>query len=310
MLKKLPFLLAMLILVFSFQISAQVEDSTDSDEDEVWYDRWEKEYWFDWELNGNPFIELNYGLSSMDRKDMYFGFAKSGIGEIKLGYSRTYDFYSEKVIEFNDKYFFIGKLAFDQQSQKAGLNQMRYDMWRFGFGKRSGYGYNFGKLGINLYNDEAFVWSRLDMKDFPAEVITIGAPVEAYTKGKDDTEFLNRINGTFRFSTKNEAGINISIASTIGLNAGYETTVVFPRHMFWKHLGSAIIEGAGLNLLDKFIEEVADASPYAAPIVNAVLKGAYNYAFYSLKKEKMNWPFDTESPLTYETFKFGITFTF
>jgi hypothetical protein len=40
------------------------------------------------------------------------------------------------------------------------------------------------------------------------------------------------------------------------------------------------------------------------------LKGAYQYAFYTLTKDKMNWPFNTESPLTYENFKFGVTLTF
>jgi hypothetical protein len=53
-----------------------------------------------------------------------------------------------------------------------------------------------------------------------------------------------------------------------------------------------------------------DSSPVAGPIMNFLLKGGYSYAFYKLKSEKMNWPFNTETPLTYETIKFGLTFSF
>ncbi|MFA7228081.1 MAG: hypothetical protein WC061_03515, partial [Melioribacteraceae bacterium] len=73
---------------------------------------------------------------------------------------------------------------------------------------------------------------------------------------------------------------------------------------------SLIIEEGAKGILNHFIDKVADSSPYAAPIVNFFLKNGLSYAFFSLKKANMNWPFSTESPLTYETFKFGITFTF
>jgi hypothetical protein len=63
-------------------------------------------------------------------------------------------------------------------------------------------------------------------------------------------------------------------------------------------------------LLDKFIDEIFESSPSAAPVVNFMLKSALTYGMYELRKDKMNWPFNSDSPLTYDQFKFGLTFIF
>ena len=63
-------------------------------------------------------------------------------------------------------------------------------------------------------------------------------------------------------------------------------------------------------MLDNFIDEVSDSSPYATPVVDFLLNNGLSYAFFTLKKDRMNWPFETEAPLTYETIKLGITITF
>lgn len=310
--KKLLLVLFMM-LVFTPFYYAQVEDSTECvEEDEDWWNDWDERDWFKWEFHGRPFIELNYGMGQLTRKDIYYNFAKSGAAEIKLGYATNHSLYDdERISEFSERYFFISNIASNLSTSDVKLNEMSFDMWRFGFTKRKGYGYNLGVFSIVPYHAEGFIWSRLNMKDFPADVFyRTNSPVQAIPQSNLDTEFLNRINGEFKFGTTVESGINFNLASTIGVNAGYESVVVFPRHMFWKHFGSMIIESIGLNMLDHFIEEVADASPLAAPIVNAILKGAYSYAFFTLKKDKMNWPFETETPLTGETFKLGITFTF
>jgi hypothetical protein len=128
--------------------------------------------------------------------------------------------------------------------------------------------------------------------------------------GFNDREILNRYDKEFRFGTLVEGGVRFEAGQAVSLNVGYEAAVIFPRHLFWKHLGSFVIEESGKGALEYFIERVMDSSPAAAPIINVILKSAYSYAFYALKKDNMNWPFNTETPLTYETFKFGVTFVF
>ena len=125
-----------------------------------------------------------------------------------------------------------------------------------------------------------------------------------------DKKILDRYDGAFRFGTASEGGVRIEIANTVSLDAGFEASVIFPRHLFWKQLISFAIESGGQGAVDFFVDEVMDNSPAAGPIVNFVLKNALSYGFYLLKKDSMNWPFETEKPLTYETFKMGVSFTF
>ncbi|MGE5847186.1 MAG: hypothetical protein ACM34O_10705, partial [Ignavibacteria bacterium] len=102
----------------------------------------------------------------------------------------------------------------------------------------------------------------------------------------------------------------IKVLPVLTLEAGYERSIIFPRHLFWKWLGSAGIELIGQWALDEFIDNIMDSSPYAAPVVNFVLKNALAYGIYELRQEKMNWPFNSAAPLAYDQFKFGVTFVF
>ena len=120
----------------------------------------------------------------------------------------------------------------------------------------------------------------------------------------------DRYNESFRFGTSNEAGIRIKPIENLILDAAYERSVVFERHLFWKWAGSAIIETAAQGLIDGFINEVFESSPAAGPIVNFLLKNGLAYGLYELRQEKMNWPFNSEAPLSYDQFKFGVTVVF
>jgi hypothetical protein len=115
---------------------------------------------------------------------------------------------------------------------------------------------------------------------------------------------------TFRFGETSTAGLKIQFGSMVALNSGYEFSVVYSRHLFWYWLGSFAIEKGGMGLLDRFVDEILDGTPAAGPVLNWVLKNAYSYGFFLLRKENMNWPFSTAPPLTYETFKLGLSFTF
>jgi hypothetical protein len=114
---------------------------------------------------------------------------------------------------------------------------------------------------------------------------------------------------SFRFGTAFEAGVRFQVIRQISLEADYERAVVFQRHLFWKWLGSAAIEGAAQFMLDRFVEEIMDSSPYFAPVMSFLLKNGLYYGIYELRKEKMNWPFNSEAPVTIDQFKVGVTFT-
>jgi hypothetical protein len=311
MIRKSFFSTFLFLLLTNFNLLAQEgKDSTDEKWDnDKWYD-WDNYEWFGWEFYGKPFIELNYGFGTPKLNKLVSKFTDVGAAEIKLGYATQDSYYSENIIEFHDKYSFVSKFSSDLRSASTTIGEMKSELWRFGFANRSGYGYRFDDISILPYRSSGFVWSKLDMIDYPAKIYLLTYPPMSIDQATEDTRALNRFHDAFRFGTLVEGGVRIEFASFASLDVGYEAAVIFPRHLFWKYLGSLIIEESATGILNHFIDEVADSSPYAAPVVNFLLKNGLSYAFYSLKKGNMNWPFATEVPLTYETFKVGLTFTF
>ncbi len=172
-------------------------------------------------------------------------------------------------------------------------------MWRFGILiNDNGYGYRLGKKNyIFLTHSNSFNWSKFDVENLS----TFSPP---------DSHLLNVFASQFRFGTSFQSGISIVLHNSISLDGRYERSVVFPGHKFWYWAGSSLIEYISLGLLDQFIETILDSSPYSTPIVNGILKGALSFGIYELRKDKMNWPFNTSAPLFNETFKFGIKFLF
>jgi len=307
MTKKILLGLLFIIVAAGSSLKAQEEDTVSTNDKERWSWDWEDEWEDEWDYweKGKPSIEFNYGLGEPKHDRLTSKLAKVGLAEAKLGYI-SFDRAADYIIEFDERYSFVSKLGVNLQSDKANSDELESELFRFGFGKRSGYGYDFNNLRILPYSQNAVVWSKLDMKDYPVSILPIPLPMDAVS----DAEILDRFNKEIRFGTLSEGGIRLEAGKFISFNAGYEASVIFPRHLVWKHFVSFAIEAAGFGALDHFVEEVLDSSPAAAPLVNFVLKNGLSYAFYTLKKEKMNWPGNTETPLTYETIKFGVTFTF
>ncbi len=287
-----------LFLLISFILPASIIPQTQEKQVDKLYD-WEKEYnVVEWYSSSRPMIELNYGIGELKHKKFSGSFAKSGQGDLKIGYSRQDLLKDSSLIDLSDKYLQISYFSHSLQGQTAAANDLRSVMTRFGIGWRSGYGYKTGIFTITPFHSNGFMWTMLDMKDFPPD------------SQPEDVEIINRYNKEIRFGDVTEGGLNIAVGKLVAVHGSYEAGVIFPRHVFWLWAGSSIIESIGRGLIDAFVDEVFDASPYAAPIVDFVLKNAWNYTFYALKRDKMNFPFNSETPLTYETFKLGVTFTF
>ncbi|OGU57343.1 MAG: hypothetical protein A2V66_03110 [Ignavibacteria bacterium RBG_13_36_8] len=293
MYKKLCFILMIISIGSLTNISAQNNNELNSRRKVLKWD-------FNWQWNSDsrPMIEVNYGLGEPKHSNFESSFSKVGLAELKIGYSSLDDYYRSPLLELEEKYFYASNISTELKSEDNDLSKLDSDLWRFGVGIRSGYGYNAGSVAIIPYIQYSLDWSKLNMKEFPD------------TTMQSDVETLNKYNNSFRFGTSSEGGIKIEFASFLALNASYETSVIFPRHLFWRHLGSVIVELMGYTTIDYFVDEIIDSSPAAGPILNFLLKAGYSYAFYHLKKDKMNWPFASESPLTFEIAKVGVTFAF
>ncbi|GJQ62143.1 MAG: hypothetical protein SCALA702_11960 [Melioribacteraceae bacterium] len=269
-----------------------------------WDRDWDDYDMFEWSSDSNPFIEVNYGIVNPKHNIFSTDFQKLGAGEVKLGFSSRDVYFENYITEFDEKFFFVSNLSKDFANEDL-VTDIEMKAWRFGMGTREGYGYRFGRtFAILPYHQGAISWTRLNYVQ--PNIINTLAPVLT----QEDNDILDRYEDSFRFGTIAEGGIMLEFGSMVSVNAAYEASVIFPRFMTWKYLGSLVIEGAGVAFIDYFVDEVIDSSPAAGPIVNFVLRNAFSLAMHSLKRDEMNWPFSTETPMTFETVKVGMSFRF
>jgi hypothetical protein len=249
------------------------------------------------EIYHSPTISLCYGLSRNNLKGLNRSFADPGLAEIKLGFSsKEPEFERENIFKYDYVYFSVTNMSTDLKGE-SNSGEIETDLWRLGLGWEDGYGYGLGKSSITLYNASGFGWSELKIKDKGIRPLS-------------DIALLDLWDGSFRFGTRTEGGVKIQFMPLLSFDAGYERAVVFSRFVFWESLMSMALEDGAQFLLDQFIDEIGESSPYAMPVVSFFLKNGLSYAVYELRKDKMNWPFDSAPPLCNDSFKFGLTFEF
>jgi hypothetical protein len=298
-------LLIVILLFTAAPLILPQEDSTKTKEDWDWHWDWDK--WEDWTVDfgfkkTRPAISLQYGLANLGREDLQSQFVDPNLVEVKLGYIKDrVAWETDNIIRHSYKYLYLSNESNKLAGKEAVGTEIESDMWRFGFGRLNGYGYKFGEnAAIIPYYSYTLNWSNINFK-YPDIMTFILDP---------DHDVLNLYDESFRFGTSSEGGVRIKIIDNLILDAGYERSIVFQRHLFWKWAGSAVIEAAAQGLLDGFISEVFESTPAAGPIVNFLLKNALAYGIYELRQDKMNWPFNSEAPIAYDQFKFGVTVVF
>jgi hypothetical protein len=246
-----------------------------------------------------PIIELSYGVSEIALENLSSKISNTGTMEVKLGYStQTNSHYGKSVLKYRNGFSFLSFSSSELDPEVGSNSDLSSETWRFGFGMKEGYGVEMGSSAIMPYTSGGFVWSRFDLRNNSGNL------------SSNDANLLANFNETFRFGTLSESGINVQIIPLITLQGKYETATVFPRHLVAKQMGSMLIETVGSALLGEFIDNVMHNSPVLGTIVNFTLRSAYSIGMYELRKSEMNWPFGGEAPLSFETYKVGMTFTF
>jgi hypothetical protein len=298
-----------LLILFSIMLccfSSFAQQDTTKTEDE-WDWHWdEMDDWEDWVgdygfRKSRPAMSLQYGLANMSRSDIQSQFVDPNLLELKLGYIKNRDAWgTDYIIRHNYRFIYLSNESNKLAGKEAAGTEIESDMWRFGVGWSSGYGYKLGEnSAIIPYYSYALNWSNINF-DYP----------DALPDTSRDVQTLNLYDESFRFGTSTEGGVRVKIIENLMLDAGYERSIVFQRHLYWKWAGSALIEVAAQGLLDGFINEVFKSSPAAGPVVNFLLKNALAYGIYELRQDEMNWPFGGEPPIAYDQFKFGVTVVF
>lgn len=253
-------------------------------------------------LNKHPYLSLYTGFNTSEYSKI------SSTNELKtqnyalfyLGFSKIRPenkVQDDAIFKITRSGLFIGNFSTKWFSSQNG--NLDISMWRFGVDfSDDGWGY---KLATNTYLFFVFgnslIWSKIDVD----ELSVLQQP---------DSLLLGIFSEQLRFGNAFHSGVSLVLFKGFSLDFRFERALIYPGHKFWYWFGSYLIEGVSHYLLDRFIEEVLESSPKAAPIVNVLLKSALSYGIYELRKTKMNWPFNTESPLLNNNFKFGLTFMF
>jgi hypothetical protein len=278
-----------LALVFAYGRLAQAQDQ--------YYD-WEE--YVPFSFHSQPTVGLYYGLTNSSLESVRQPLADPGFLQVKLGYSRTntYD-YSTNILKHSFKHISVSHLS-QRLDGAADPGNIRSDTWRVAGTFESGYGYGLSRnpsgASILLIHGSGWNWSSVSFKD--SAVIP------------EDQQILESYEDGIRFGTNVEVGLRVRVIPLLAVDAGFERSIIFRRHLFWKWAGSALLEGGLQWILDRFIGKIARSTPEAAPVINILLKGALSYGFYEARKSNMNWPFSTEAPILDDTFKFGVTFMF
>lgn len=257
--------------------------------------------WFAWVRQGNfkPFLGATYGYAMPKHSDLGAELANVGSAELVLGFSEIEPYDKKYVVSIDERYAFGSYAASDLDPfDEVGSSELDTRLYGFGIGNRLGYGYRIGAIELLPYNQNAMAVTQVEWKDRPTDL------------SAEDAALLDRFEGDYRFSTLAEPGAKVRLFKGLSVFASYEMRVVFPRYVFGKWVGSAIVQYAGQSALTYFADEIVNTSPIIGPLLYFVLKNGLSYAFYAAMKTDAYWPFSSETPLRMEAAKLGVSLTF
>jgi hypothetical protein len=259
-------------------------------EDKVW------EVMNVWMGHRKPMIDVSYGFGPVKQKLFQGTLSDVSLIDLKLGYFRSKPD-SETPPGLDDKFVTFTYSASDLFGRSIVPADVGSTMIRFGMGTRGGYALDFGSSYLYPYHQTSLLWTKVTTNRPPG-------------LSAADTDILDRYEGTFRFGASTEGGIAVGIGDVMSLRFGYEAAAIYPRHVFWPWIGSYGIATIGIGALSHFARQIVEASPTLGPFIYALLRAGLAYGYYLTVRDNQYWPFDSETPLTTEALKFGVTFTF
>jgi hypothetical protein len=251
-------------------------------------------------IHRSPTLGVRGGLTSHLISGLNTPLANTGFAQINIGGSRVRPTEeSRAILQYRQESFSVTYMS-NRLSNTSEQGELKIDLWRLGGIRERGFGYSWGgsDSGLSLIPSygEGLQWSRVTVRSGILD--------------SSDRKELSNYGEAFRFGTCTQAALKLQVVPLLAVDVGFERSLAFRRHLFWKWVGSAAIEHIAQWMLDRFVGRVLESSPSAAPVVNFVLKNALSMGLYQLRKDKMNYPFASEAPLLSDTFKIGLTFVF
>jgi len=244
----------------------------------------------------DPVLEGSYGYGMFGHKLYTADLPAAATISLKLGFRevKNYKSWGKKL----DERFLIGTYGKSSiPPGKEGSGGTAGEWWRVGTGQRGGYGWELGNQALIPYHQYSF--------EITQPTFTPGAGL---TPG--DSAILLRTAGDWRLGMSTEGGVDVELFSTVAASAGYEMSVIYPRVVFPKWIGSYLIASSSIILISNFAEEIVKTSPFFGPILYFILKNGVAYAFFYAFSGDMNWPFPSETPMMVHTMKLNVSIRF
>ena len=254
--------------------------------------------------HSSPTIEMSFGINNPDYSNSNFkeNNVEHNMLNLKLGTSNAFKLYENpKIIEYNFGYMNISNTTrdFPKKYTDAGL---KLNSWSIGMHNSDGYGYRLWENGsLILFHTEGFDWNVINFSHINGSADT------AIAKANKDA--INLFDNHVRFGKTWESGAKLYITKGVAINASYQRSLVYPRHLFFYDLVSSGVEVISQQVLNQFLEHGRRESLQYMPVVRWVLKSALSYGLYELRRENMNWPIKTAEPFMFESAKVGLTFS-
>lgn len=242
-----------------------------------------------------PFLEVSYGRGTPRFEGLGADFQSVGMMEIKAGYADI-ETSQPGLVSLMETYVF-GSSFSEGLGTSGSDGDVRSEFGRFGAGNRFGYGYQGKSMALDLYNQNSLNWTEVK-------------PVDYDTADPDAQAVFDRYGSSYRFGQLMEAGLQLRFSRALALSVGAEGAVIMPRYVFWPWLGSYAIYTGLEGAVEAFAGSIIESSPTLGPVLYFVLKSGLSYAYYAGSQKDMNFPFNSETPLTIASYKVGATLKF
>ncbi|MFN3386213.1 MAG: hypothetical protein ACK42Y_06445 [Candidatus Thermochlorobacter sp.] len=241
-------------------------------------------------------FETSYGFANLSLPEFAQPIASTLHLEAMFGIKRyLFSRHSKALVDYAHPHAFASYYTVLTAPAQTGIGAKTVTMtlFRIGLGIRDGIGYRLENMAITPTINSAMLLARPVFSRLPQDPDSASRAVRF---------------SALHFGTLTAAGIELQAAAMFAINFNYDWMLLFPKFMPWQFIGSHILQwglqiGAGY-----FIDAVFGAAPQLLPVAHFLLKNALNFALYTLRLNRMHFPFESEAPLSVQTFKVGISF--
>ena len=245
-------------------------------------------------------LEYSYGLSSLSVLKSKYGEELSNAYQSSFNYGFTRIdtvTFAYNLAKYAHDFAFLENISSKMKPFSWKYNGKTTDTWRFGFGFSNAWGWS---LDVNrylfLYHSATLSWSNINFEQ--------GTSVPNYQ------EYLKNFENHFKFGTSFGTGIKANITNILYFDLGYEHLLVHPEFNFVPWFGTAMIELLFQRSIDYLFEDIFYRLGNSYPLYNFVLKNAMSIAFNELRRRNSFAPFESKSPVNFDSIRLGVSLVF